>query len=221
MSDDRYFFVRRQPDEGDSDHWKFWRDTYDRAQNFSQSMITPGQTSEQTSSASIKESTKTRLGELTPPPGPGVKSHSGRPRGLIERYIDKHRNRIGMILFIAVALGFGIPGAIDVVKPVSRQASPAAGVDSPEKSIGEQLREAGWRYTPPQPKSPQASWHNSDGRTTWWYGYWHNKKSGRFSSTQPTHESGFRGDGINRKGNWRRGGRPNRRPNSVEQFCMD
>lgn len=33
------------------------------------------------------------------------------------------------------------------------------------------MRHEGWVYVMPEPKSPQAAWGNSDGRTTWWQGY--------------------------------------------------
>lgn len=68
----------------------------------------------------------------------------------------------------------------------------------------------GWRYRMPVPKSAQARWGNTDGRTTWWYGYWYNEKNGKYSSITPTkQENGYyTGNGQNEKGYWRRGGSP-------------
>lgn len=68
----------------------------------------------------------------------------------------------------------------------------------------------GWRYSLPQPKSAQAAWGNSDGRTTWWYGYWKNTETGGFSSTKPIlSKSGiWVGDGQDMAGYYRRGGSP-------------
>ena len=43
----------------------------------------------------------------------------------------------------------------------------------------------GWKYTMPYPKSNQAAWGNYDGRTTWWYGYWYNWITKKYSSETP------------------------------------
>ena len=68
----------------------------------------------------------------------------------------------------------------------------------------------GWRYTLPQPKSRQAAWGNSDGRTTWWYGYWENIDTNAYSSKKPKlGQSGiFIADGQKLKGYYRNGGSP-------------
>lgn len=68
----------------------------------------------------------------------------------------------------------------------------------------------GWRYTMPAPKSTQASWGNSDGRTTWYMGYWHNKKTGKYSNTTPLIKTNgyYLGDNQNQQNYWRRGGSP-------------
>jgi hypothetical protein len=68
----------------------------------------------------------------------------------------------------------------------------------------------GWRYTMPVPKSNQARWGNYDGRTTWWMGYWYNKKTHRYSESTPEKQSNgyYYGDDQNQKGYWRRGGSP-------------
>jgi len=67
----------------------------------------------------------------------------------------------------------------------------------------------GWRYTMPTPKSSQAYWGNSDGRTTWYNGYWLNNKTNKYSIKTPKKHSDeyYYGDGQNNKG-WRNGGSP-------------
>lgn len=67
----------------------------------------------------------------------------------------------------------------------------------------------GWRYTMPSPKSSQASWGNRDGRTTWYNGYWRNKKTKSYSGITPKkHSDGYYyGDKQNNQG-WRNGGSP-------------
>jgi len=68
----------------------------------------------------------------------------------------------------------------------------------------------GWRYIMPKPKSNQANWGNSDGRTTWWYGYWYNNSTKKYSTTKPTKDFNglYSGNDENRQGYWRRGGSP-------------
>ena len=70
----------------------------------------------------------------------------------------------------------------------------------------------GWKYTMPSPKSAKAAWGVSDGRTTWWYGYWYNAKTKAYSATTPKKtESGvYLGDNQNNVGSWRNGGSPAR-----------
>ncbi len=78
-----------------------------------------------------------------------------------------------------------------------------------------QIRADGWYYILPVPKSPQAAWGNPDGRTTWWVGYWINKKTQATSASTPALKDGtYTGDG---KGQlvWRRGGSPPP-PNALE-----
>lgn len=79
------------------------------------------------------------------------------------------------------------------------------------------LKSLGWEYTMPRPKSSQASWGNSDGRTTWWNGYWVNRKTNRSSARTPSSSNDYKGDGIENRG-WRRGGAP-RRPTTIEWLC--
>ena len=72
------------------------------------------------------------------------------------------------------------------------------------------LAAQGWRYTLPRPKSRQAAWGNTDGRTTWLYGYWENIDTNEYSSKKPKlGQSGiFIGDGQKLKGYYRNGGSP-------------
>lgn len=55
-----------------------------------------------------------------------------------------------------------------------------------DTALAKKLKLAGWEYFMPRPKSAQAAWGNSDGRTTWWNGYWKNSKTGKYSSRQPS-----------------------------------
>jgi hypothetical protein len=66
----------------------------------------------------------------------------------------------------------------------------------------------GWRYTMPRPRSAQAAWGNRDGRTTWWYGWWHNEKTNLYSQTTPKKSANgiYLGDNQNNAGSWRNGG---------------
>ena len=70
------------------------------------------------------------------------------------------------------------------------------------------MQEQGWEFIMPEPKSPQAAWGNTDGRTTWYEGYWRNTKTGESSSSTPKLQAGkYVGDGSGSPG-WRRGGSP-------------
>jgi hypothetical protein len=82
-----------------------------------------------------------------------------------------------------------------------------------------ELKNVGWTYIMPAPKSPQASWGNRDGRTTWWGGYWVNGKNSLTSSTQPKNdtEGKLAGDGKGVRA-WRRGGSPSA-PSKIEWLC--
>ncbi|MDD5265061.1 MAG: DUF3157 family protein [Candidatus Bipolaricaulis sp.] len=68
----------------------------------------------------------------------------------------------------------------------------------------------GWRYAMPLPKSAHAAWGNTDGRTTWFYGYWCNILTNQVSKTQPQKkENGlYYGDGQDLRNMWRNGGSP-------------
>ena len=88
-------------------------------------------------------------------------------------------------------------------------------VDQKTIAIALEMQKQGWAYVMPRPKSPQARWGNTDGRTTWWVGYWHNKTTKKYSSTTPQLKGKtYVGDGKGGPG-WRRGGSP-RRPTKLE-----
>ena len=92
-----------------------------------------------------------------------------------------------------------------------------SGINANQRTIDKALKmqEQGWVYTMPRPKSAQAAWGNSDGRTTWWPGYWRNSKTGEHSATTPRLKGQtFQGDGR-QQANWRRGGSP-RPPSKIE-----
>jgi len=82
--------------------------------------------------------------------------------------------------------------------------------DKQTLTVATEIYFQGWRFTMPNPKSPQATWGNYDGRTTWWHGYWYNTKTNKFSRSAPRkHSNGYYyGDGQNDKGYWRNGGSP-------------
>ena len=73
-----------------------------------------------------------------------------------------------------------------------------------------EMYDQGWRYTMPRPKSAQAAWGNSDGRTTWYNGWWYNERTHLYSTATPSRrDSGlYLGDGQNSSNTWRNGGTP-------------
>ena len=83
-----------------------------------------------------------------------------------------------------------------------------------------EMYDQGWRYTMPRPKSAQAAWGNSDGRTTCYSGWWYNSKTNHYSHTTPKKSSNglFLGDNQNNSHTWRRGGSP-RKPD-VYMFLL-
>jgi len=61
--------------------------------------------------------------------------------------------------------------------------------------LGERLTKDGWCFVPPRPKSAQAAPGNTDGRTTWWIGYWENTSISECSEAVPSriyYSKGFR-----------------------------
>lgn len=73
-----------------------------------------------------------------------------------------------------------------------------------------EMYEQGWKYTMPRPKSSKAGWGISDGRTTWYNGFWYNSKTKLYSDTTPRKSSNglYRGDKQNSAYTWRNGGSP-------------
>ena len=75
-------------------------------------------------------------------------------------------------------------------------------------SLALDLQAQGWSYIMPQPKSKQARWGNSDGRTTWYIRYWINKNTNQTSISVPKKkETKYIGDDQGGPA-WRRGGTP-------------
>jgi hypothetical protein len=104
------------------------------------------------------------------------------------------------------------PAAVDYSKIRAGEIPPylRRGIKATPEEIGAaiEMYNQGWRYTMPHPKSAQAAWGNSDGRTTWWYGWWSNEKTGLYSHTTPRKSSSglYLGDNQNNSGRWRNGG---------------
>lgn len=90
-------------------------------------------------------------------------------------------------------------------------------VDAKTITIAVEMYLQGWRYTMPSPKSKQAAWENTDGRTTWYYGYWFNEKTGAFSEETPMKKANgfYYGDDQKKQWHWRNGGAP-RYPTKIE-----
>jgi hypothetical protein len=88
------------------------------------------------------------------------------------------------------------------------------GVSSSEAEIlaACEMYEQGWTYTMPRPKSSKAAWGVSDGRTTWFNGWWYNSKTKKYSDTTPKKSSSglYLGDKQNSSNTWSNGGSPGR-----------
>jgi hypothetical protein len=95
-------------------------------------------------------------------------------------------------------------------------------VDKNTLHVAVEMYLQGWRYHMPRPKSSQASWGNSDGRTTWWKGYWYNTKTQKYSRSTPVKRSNgyYLGDNQNEKGYWSNGGSP-RYPSKIDWLLSD
>jgi len=124
-------------------------------------------------------------------------------------------NRFMFILSLATLLSpIFVQGATEnVVIPDSLR----GGINVSQKTINIALamQQDGWEYTMPVPKSRQAAWGNTDGRTTWWVGYWYNSNTNTYSFATPKLKKGeYVGDGVGGPG-WRRGGSP-RSPTKLE-----
>lgn len=93
--------------------------------------------------------------------------------------------------------------------------------DQPTIQAALELRGAGWTYIMPEPKSPEAAWGNRDGRTTWWDGYWKNKKTNETRSVQPKKDAKGKPAGDWKGGrHWRQGGSPPP-PTKIEWLCSE
>ena len=83
-------------------------------------------------------------------------------------------------------LFLGTPAFAQSSNSIPAELRPAGfACDKATIQIALELNHAGWTYHMPEPKSPQAAWGNGDGRTTWWIGYWTNKKDHSTSLKQP------------------------------------
>jgi len=85
-----------------------------------------------------------------------------------------------------------------------------------------ELLSQGWKYIMPIPKSAKAAWGISDGRTTWWNGYWYNSKTKEYSSKNPIKNSKgiYVGDDNNQANTWRNGGSP-LKPDTIMYLLSD
>ena len=85
-----------------------------------------------------------------------------------------------------------------------------------------ELLSQGWKYIMPIPKSSKAAWGVSDGRTTWWNGYWYNSKTKEYSSIKPikNNKGIYIGDGNNQANTWRNGGSP-LKPDNIMYLLSD
>jgi hypothetical protein len=97
---------------------------------------------------------------------------------------------------------------------------PGVTASDSDRQTASSLCEQGWKYVMPKPKSPQATWGNHDGRTTWFVGYWTNSTTRATSAKQPVRGADgiCAGSGAAVSGAWRRGGSP-ALPSKVEWLC--
>jgi len=90
--------------------------------------------------------------------------------------------------------------------------------------MGQRLTSAGWCYREARPKSAQARRGNTDGRTTWWIGYWVNAVENVCSEAPPqyiTKCDTVIGDGRTCQyvmERWNNGGEP--QISKLEQECL-
>jgi len=73
-------------------------------------------------------------------------------------------------------------------------AKPEGRATKADEALAKRLKDAGWEYMLPYPKSKAAAWGKKGGTTTWWPGYWRNAKLGTTSRAQPE-GGGLKGDG--------------------------
>ena len=67
-----------------------------------------------------------------------------------------------------------------------------------------EMYQQGWRYVMPRPS------YSASGKTNWWFGYWYNHQSKKFSTTTPLKNRNgiFYGDEEINQGNWKRAEHP-------------
>jgi len=68
---------------------------------------------------------------------------------------------------------------------LAKHAKPEGSASKKDEALAKKLRDAGWEYMLPYPKSKAAAWGKKGGTTTWWPGYWRNTKRGTTSRAQP------------------------------------
>ena len=94
-------------------------------------------------------------------------------------------------------------------------------IDDKTKNKALQMKRQGWKYIMPRPKSKDADWTITDGRTTWYNGFWNNENTQKRSLKEP--KLSKTGDYIgDEKGveEWRKGGRP-RNPTFIEYLLSE
>lgn len=87
------------------------------------------------------------------------------------------------------------------------------------------LRQEGWRFHAPRPKSAQAAWGNYDRRTTWYFGYWAKDGGTEYSENTPAvRRQGklvvIEGDGVNNSQYYRHGGSPGLLSFAEKNLCV-
>ena len=73
------------------------------------------------------------------------------------------------------------PSAADL----EAHAKPKGAPPQADEALAAKLREAGWEFVLPMPKSKTAAWSKKGGNSTWWPGYWWNGTTGATSRTAP------------------------------------
>ena len=73
-----------------------------------------------------------------------------------------------------------------------------------------QMREQGWIYIMPVPKSDDAEWFNFDKNTVWYNGWWSNYHTQKYSRTTPilNLNGRYEGDNIDMSNTFSKGGSP-------------
>lgn len=85
-----------------------------------------------------------------------------------------------------------------------------------------EMKTQGWIYHMPEPKSTDADWTITDGRTTWYDGYWENVLTDSYSTITPIRQvDGTYLGNDKRPKAWRKGGRPKRDPSEIEYLLSE